>query len=54
VLKIISIAGNDGLAVEVKARDLKFTWDIVGIYRAPNEDLQVIERLTARTEFYRA
>jgi len=50
VLKITSIAGNYGLkdfemiAVEVKCRDPKFTWKIVGIYRAPNEDMRVIER----------
>ena len=25
------------IAVEVKGRDTKFTWEIVGIYRAPNE-----------------
>jgi len=25
------------IAVEVKGRDPKFTWEIVGIYRAPNE-----------------
>jgi hypothetical protein len=36
------------IAVEVKGRDPKFTWEIVGIYRAPNEDMRVIERLAAR------
>jgi hypothetical protein len=36
------------IAVEV---DPKFTWEIVGIYRAPNEDMRVIERLTARTDY---
>jgi hypothetical protein len=39
------------IAVEVKGRDPKFTWEIVGIYRAPNEDVRVIERLVARTEY---
>jgi len=29
------------IAVEVKGRDPKFTWEIVGIYRAPNEDMRV-------------
>jgi hypothetical protein len=29
------------IAVEVKGRDPKFTWEVVGIYRAPNEDMQV-------------
>ena len=38
-------------AVEVKGSDPKCTWEIVGIYRAPNEDIRVIERLAARTGF---
>jgi len=55
-LKITSIAGCYGLmrfliAVEVKGRNLKFAWEVVGVYRAPNEDMRVIERLAARTEF---
>jgi hypothetical protein len=29
------------IAVEVKGRDPKFTWEIIGIYRAPNEDMQI-------------
>lgn len=33
------------IAVEVKGRDPKCTWGIVCIYRAPNEDMRVIERL---------
>jgi hypothetical protein len=33
------------IAVEVKGRDLKITWEIVGNYRAPNEDMRVLERL---------
>jgi hypothetical protein len=39
------------IAVEVKGRDPKFTREIVGIYRAPNEDLRVIERLAAQTDY---
>jgi hypothetical protein len=27
------------VAVEVKGRDPKITWEILGIYRAPNEDI---------------
>jgi hypothetical protein len=27
------------IAVEVKGRDAKFTWEITGICRAPNEDM---------------
>ncbi|PNF32321.1 hypothetical protein B7P43_G14016 [Cryptotermes secundus] len=38
------------IAVEVKGRDPKCTWEIVGIYRAPNEDMRVIERLAARAD----
>jgi len=39
------------IAVVVKGRDPKFTWEIVGIYRAPKEDLPAIERLAARTDY---
>ncbi|PNF22005.1 hypothetical protein B7P43_G17606 [Cryptotermes secundus] len=39
------------IAVEVKGRDPKCVWEIVGIYRAPNEDMQSIERLAARTRY---
>jgi hypothetical protein len=39
------------IAVEVKGRDPKFTWGVVGIYRAPNKDMRVIERLAARTDY---
>jgi hypothetical protein len=35
------------IAVEVRGRDPKFTLEIVGIYRAPNEDMRFIERLAA-------
>jgi hypothetical protein len=40
------------IAVEVKGRDHIFTWEIVGIYRAPNEVMRVIERLAARTDYF--
>ena len=33
------------------ARDPKDKWEIVGIYRAPNEDLRAIERLAGRTGY---
>jgi hypothetical protein len=29
----------------MKGRDPKIKWEIVGIYRAPNEDMRVLERL---------
>jgi hypothetical protein len=35
------------ITVEVKGSDSKFVWEIVGIYRASNEDTGVIERLAA-------
>jgi hypothetical protein len=38
-------------AVEVKGSDPKCTWEIIGIYRSPNEDIRVIEMLAARTGF---
>jgi hypothetical protein len=41
------------IAVEVKGSDPKCTWEIVGIYRAPNEDIRVFERLADRTGFLR-
>jgi len=39
--------------VEVKDLVAKYTWEIIGIYRAPYEDLWVIERLAARTGYSR-
>jgi hypothetical protein len=35
-------------AVEVVGRDLKYKWEIIGIYRAPNEDMMSIEKLLVR------
>ena len=37
------------IAIEIKSRNLKFTWEIAGIHGAPNEDMRVLERLAART-----
>jgi hypothetical protein len=39
------------IAVEVKGRDPEFTWEGIGIYRAPNEDMRVTEILAARTDY---
>ena len=39
------------IAVEVKGRDPKNTWEIVGIYRAPNEDMRLSEKLADRTGY---
>jgi hypothetical protein len=33
----------------VKGTDPKYAWEIIGIYRALNEDMLAIERLTAGT-----
>jgi hypothetical protein len=38
------------ISVEVKRGDAKFTWEIIRIYRAPNEGMRVIERLAIRTD----
>jgi hypothetical protein len=37
------------ITVEVKGIDPKHTWEIIGIYRAPNEDISAIEKFAART-----
>jgi hypothetical protein len=37
------------IAVEIKGKDPQYTWEIIGIYRAPNKDMLAIERLVART-----
>ena len=39
------------IAVEVNGRDPKDKWEILGVYRAPNEDLRAIERLAERTGY---
>jgi hypothetical protein len=41
------------IAVEVKGMDPKYTWEIVGTYRAQCEDKRVIERLAASTGYSR-
>ena len=38
-------------AVEVKGKNPKFAREVAGVYRAPNEEMRVIERLAARTGF---
>jgi hypothetical protein len=40
-------------AAEVQGMDPKYTWEIIGIYRALYEDMRVIERLVARTRYTR-
>ena len=38
-------------AVELKWRYPKITWEIVNIYRAPKEDIRVLEKLAERTGY---
>jgi len=39
------------IAVVVKGTDPKITREIVGIYRAPNEDMRLLEKLAERTRY---
>ena len=39
------------IAVEVKGRDPKITWEILGIYRAPKEDTRLFEKLADWTGY---
>jgi hypothetical protein len=39
------------IAVEVNGRDPKNTWETVGIYKAPNEDMQLLEKLADQTGY---
>jgi hypothetical protein len=32
------------IAVELNGGNPKFAWEVVGVYRAPNDDMQVIQR----------
>jgi hypothetical protein len=45
--------GFEMFTVEVKGMAPKYTWKIIGIYRAAYEDMQVIERMAARTGYSR-
>jgi hypothetical protein len=39
------------IAVDVKGRDPKITWEIVGIYRAPNEGMRLFEKLVDQKNY---
>jgi len=39
------------IAVEVKGRYPKITWEMVSIYTAPNENMQLFEKLADRTRY---
>jgi hypothetical protein len=38
-------------AVEVKDGNPKFSWEVVGVYRSPNEDMRIIETSADQTGF---
>jgi hypothetical protein len=37
------------IAIDVKGMDAKYTWEIISIYRTPNDDMLAIERSVACT-----
>jgi len=39
---------DEDFEVIVNGRDPKFTWKLIGIYRAPNDDIRVMEIFAAR------
>jgi hypothetical protein len=39
------------ISVEFKGRNPKVAWEVVGIYRVPNEPMRAVERLAARSGF---
>jgi hypothetical protein len=41
------------IAVGVIGMDAKYTWEIIGISRAPFEDMRMIERLASRASYSR-
>jgi hypothetical protein len=41
------------IAIKVKTRDPIFTWETAGIYRAPNNDMQVLEKTGSPNWSYR-
>jgi hypothetical protein len=51
VLKTTLIADEESeiIAIEIKGKNPKSTWEIIGAYRAPNEDMRAIERLAVGT-----
>jgi len=42
---------NEMITVEVKGRDPKNTWEILGNYRAPNKDMRLLEKLADQTRY---
>ena len=39
------------LTVEVKGRNTKFTWEVIGMYRAITKDMRAVEILSTRTGY---
>jgi hypothetical protein len=39
------------IAAKVNGRDPKNAWEIVGIYRSPNKDVQLLEKLARWTGY---
>jgi hypothetical protein len=39
------------IAIKVKSGDPQFTWEVVGIYSSPNDNMRVMEILAARTAY---
>jgi len=46
--EICSDVDFEKIAFEVKGVVANFMWEIIGIYRAPNDDMLAIERSAAR------
>ena len=44
-------ADQDFKMIAIEVRDPKFTWEIIGIYRAANDDTRVMEMLADRTSY---
>jgi hypothetical protein len=49
-LELLPDEYSEIITLEVKGSDAKCIWGIIGIYRATNEGIQVIERLSTRTD----
>jgi len=46
--KLCVVDDFEFIAVEVKGMDARYTWEIIGIYRAQNKDILTIEKLAGR------
>lgn len=48
-LELWSDAECEMLAVEVQGRNVRDTWEIIGMYRAPGENTKILQKLVERT-----